>query len=491
MAKKTAIAQAVATQATKKPAAELSTPAKRVRKNKAIAVRWRDEHLLALVKKCPALLTETDKKQLLILLERAQKVFPKALQRTHDSLYVAVVNDPQQFEKLQGRARVALAKFDALTPVSAPVKAKVEKKAAAPVKKTVRMKAKIQRKSPHADLKKVSDEILGANPAGYGRRTVVWSDEMELRIAHDKDVIDAYPKEGGKVSKGALARAMFMAQQRQLPKAKWRPLHGITQSLYRVDKTGVSLCDRLMKMHATMKPPLTLVDRDAPPPEVKIEVADLPDVGVEVAPAAAAPKVFITHSAADTSEAMTLGLAWQTIMEHAARAATTAAISMSQQVAKDTAREVVAEFFAKMPRTPTLNYDDLIARTVAATEKAVINVVGAPTPAPALPEPQPQAVLQPVTPISIAPKRIKVAVVGLEGPSTSVVRDTLGEGYDLRFVSPDAAKSSDLKAMPAIIATKFIPHAARSRFLKNGCELIYASGGPGSVIAAIRGMGAH
>jgi len=156
-------------------------PHTRVQATLGAQIRWDDAELVRLFRHCPEILdTEDARQRLKLVLEAQAGILPVARQRTFDSLYVCVVNDPQQFDKLIARAKA---------------------------------------KMPSTPAPSVSAQLR-------------WTPRENTLIANDGEVMQALDEhvKGGALA--ALIEAVVNAQIRQFPMARRKPRKSIANSFY-------------------------------------------------------------------------------------------------------------------------------------------------------------------------------------------------------------------------------------------------------------------
>lgn len=408
---------------------------KRVRKNKKTTVYWKTSELGKLLLAEPRLKTAQGA-ELRRLLTDTQTLLPADRQRPANSIFVCTVNSPLQWEKL------------------------------------------LQKGSEY--LSTLSDEEKGELMPVKGN--VVWTEQEMRRIADFPQVRQAlYDKlhGSGKASK-IVAAIMELQDQGHIPRSRRRNEETIKKSIYRRHL----LSD--LYVAANMEPAPAIATSE-PPPQAMEEVQEVQEVEVmEVMEEAAVPAPALSAAPppapppppfVDPMQAA-LGGAFQTIIRSIAE-------SLAGTMA-ETLKKTMMDALASVD-LPTR---EAVEQSVEAT---VLRLLGGAVPesAPeAKPEPLPQPIhAEPYVEQAPRPKKIKAVVVGLMGSQPNIVTEALGDGYDIRFVLTKDARNINLRGIPTVLATKFISHAAQDKMRSNGCDLIYANGGPGSVVAALRGLG--
>jgi len=86
--------------------------------------------------------------------------------------------------------------------------------------------------------------------------------------------------------------------------------------------------------------------------------------------------------------------------------------------------------------------------------------------------------------------RQRVDVVGLHGPSIAIVRREFDESavLDVHYVEQSKQCNRETKAPVVVMARKFVSHQIQEGIRRRGARLVYANGGPQSVIDALHGL---
>lgn len=294
-----------------------------------------------------------------------------------------------------------------------------------------------------------------SKPGGKtGQPIVRWKGFENALIAWDARVLPLIDKPDYEPPNERLIDAVMQAQLWQLPAERQRTRVGLMQGIYN---------RRLLpSLRETLKhgPPLDLKIYDPNPPAIEPEPEP-----IEAAPAAPVAPPEITLADAFGVILKALGPAIRRTLV---------------DVAREVAREVLAA-----PHASAAPSVDTIAQAV---KSAVYDVVGGPAPQPASPEapaPPERAAIEREAD-AIAERLLRVDVVGLNGPNASVVRQRMGNKFDLRFLDPEQAMRQDVTAPVAIVCRRFISHAAEKRI--NTDRIIYADGAAPSVVRHLQSL---
>lgn len=397
----------------------------------------------------PELATTGDDKRRMTLLMEAQQVLPEERQRPRGTLWTCTVYKPEFTKNAMAKALAQAAKLPQ-TPTPSTL--------------------------PDADKTAPGKSRVSANDE---RPPVHWSQEEYIRLAHDDEVRPLLDK-GRRPSTTALLEAVIHAQARMFPSSRWRPRAALAQSAYR--KTS-SLLDKLRE--AMRFPPIHVPTPDLTVPDVAVQgtgvvlgrpnefagvpVEHLPASGPEPAKGIGASTLpqTLTNALDGLLQANTnMLLAFMDQMRHDVRATlehvVDAAMKMQNEGIRANVRATIEELLGDRPTTheppkPDFRADMKSHETAAAMAEA-----------------------------AVAKAKRRVDVIGLLNGQAEIVRKACGTSFDLRFIGSNDVTRTGITAPTAIVVTKFVGHDTHDRIRKFNAKMVYANGGPESVIKALQ-----
>lgn len=416
----------------------------------------------------PELATAHSPLKRLDLLMRAQGALPESRQRSRKALYSLVVSREKEFEAT-------------ISTITAKVNQISQHQAT-----TDQHDVCPSQDNEPADNTIVPPTELGKPLKGQKDekkpRRLRWGNRDFIQIAHD-DEVKALLGKDQRTPAAVLASAVSRAQRRQLPADRWRTDSGLLQACYgHSEHTMLTLLRRAMRF-----PPIR-----PPAPVPGAPVAQSTPAAPAAAPTAAAdptPSPSTSPDSEGTSKApcvLAQALAQALDDQHKAnRAVLTAALDLHRQEWES----AVSESLKLMMNQALAEQDGRIREAVRAT---IAEVLGEPAPGQAPPTPdfhadmaaqaQAQAAIQNMN----RPPRPRVDVVGLLNGQAEIVKKACGASFDLRFIGANEALRTTFTAPVTVLVRKFVGHDAEACVRKQGAKLVYANGGPESVVKALQ-----
>jgi len=437
--------------------------------------KWTPEEWRAIVAHAPQLVRLKEARERTATIFGAQSVLPEKRQRTRDSIYMSCAHWPHIVDAALAQAAKYL-NLDASSPL-----------ANAPnpwlVKKPRRDKG-IPR-GPRNAPRRVRAERAAAPPRPKREHNIRYSKDEWTALAHDRAVKEvlSHPT----ISRDELVNAAMLAQVAQLPPERHRLRSEFVQLSRRVKSTNL---EEFLRRHTKYQPKRLVLPVLAEPPQ-RVEPTPAPAAPAPLN-AAPAPIPLPPSNAAPGGPLAPLAEAmhqWAGTLASIPAAPTVeqmraALVPALREEMVALVRETLGEQLGLLGQA----IDGQVARTV---REVVMTILGAgATVQETTPSQQAASPADAAPGVVAHPTRQRVDVVGLYGPAIALVRREFDESevLDVHFVKQENQASQDTSAPVVVMARKFVSHSTQEKIRRRGARLVYANGGPQSVIDALRGI---
>lgn len=301
-----------------------------------------------------------------------------------------------------------------------------------------------------------------STPTPTTRHVVFWTQREYNMLAHHSAVTPLLDKTA-RAKPRDLVNAVLAAQAAVLPWDRWRGSQQIYQSCVSPKKRNL-----VSQLRDAMRfPPIPTPPVQAQPVQARPEVVEpaAPAAPIEV-PGVVAPNP-LAAALAGLVEAMQQQL---------------------QQTVATSFDRVLEGVLVKTLHEALQKQDAHIEATV---RRSVVELLGAPANEPSKPDFRADAAAEAAAEAAadavVAKARgPRVDVVGLLNGQVDVVRRAVGDSFSLRFLTADEGLRQDLTAPIVIVVKKFVNHSIDARVKKAGATLVYANGGPESVLKILQ-----
>ncbi len=408
---------------------------------KSSRIHWRPEEWSQMLSECPELATTEDPLERMRVLQRAQTVLPEQRQRTYHALYDVAVTRAKRLTEVLEQA--------------VPLQAEVAQ----------------QPQPSITQMEESATDVVGQSAPqldGSAPR-IRWAKAELIQLAHDSGITPLLDK-SRRTPPFTLVEALLRVQAVLLPQDRWRTRANLTQACYGQN----NLFDRLRD--AMRYPPIPKTQAALPTPEPVQAPASVAEVahGDNPAPAEIQP------AAAQPLACPTLPKGIEDALDALCRANNAVMLAFMQQV-----RTEMAGAVRDVLREAIQGQADSVREGVRDT---IMELLGGPSAGDEPPRPDFKADMQAEQRAQEALARFKrprVDVVGLLNGQADLVKKACGSSFDLRFLTADESERQQLTAPVVIMLRKFVNHSTQERIRKAGANLVYANGGPESVIKCL------